>query len=131
MSQIKAFPGLWRDIHGGRRLVRLDEEAFIEGMVMVASVNDDWQSRPELRFPSWPEWLSPDTDLCGTDYPTPAEIEAADVKLLARWYRFLGSPLNENDARKMERICERFRDAGGMTPELSKSIGLGSDGGAA
>ncbi|WP_421793531.1 hypothetical protein [Hydrocarboniphaga effusa] len=131
MSQIKTFPGLWREAHGLRRLVRLDVEPVTAGMVVVASVNDDWQSRPELRFQTWPESLSPDTDLHGTDYPTPAEIEAADVKLLARWYRFLGSPLNENDARKMERICERFRDAGGMTPELSKSIGLGSDGGAA
>lgn len=71
-------------------------------------------------------------------YPTAAEIESADRVTLARWHRFLRSPgmsaidnpdnekrekIRVDQTRKLERIIERFKSAGGMTSEISKQIG--------
>lgn len=58
-------------------------------------------------------------------FPTEAQVEKADREQLARWYRFL--PAGETPAQRklMDRIAERFKKSGGMTPELSAKIGLG------
>jgi len=71
------------------------------------------------------------------NYPTLEQVNAASHEQLARWYRHLPSPgataAGRPDFDKqlreqmpiMDRICERFTDAGGFTPELSKKIGWG------
>ena len=59
------------------------------------------------------------------DFPTMDAVEKADREALARWYRFLPSGQSDAEHRIMDRIAERFRELGGMTPELSKKIGLG------
>lgn len=68
-------------------------------------------------------------------YPTMEEVEHAGRYTLARWNRFLPSPgqaaigksnfdeICGVEAKIMNRILERFREAGGMTPEISKSLG--------
>lgn len=55
-----ALPGLWREEGGLSGLVRLDVPAITPGMVMVAKADEPWQSRPELRWQTWPGLLSPD-----------------------------------------------------------------------
>lgn len=57
-------------------------------------------------------------------FPTFEEVEKADKEQLARWYRFLPSGENAADQKIMKRIAERFDKMGGMTPELSKRIGM-------
>jgi len=57
-------------------------------------------------------------------FPTIGEVEKADKEQLARWYRFLPSGENAADQRIMKLIAERFDKLGGMTPELSKKIGV-------
>ena len=57
-------------------------------------------------------------------FPTFEEVEKADKEQLARWYRFLPSGENAADQKVMKRIAERFDKLGGMTPELSKKIGI-------
>jgi len=57
-------------------------------------------------------------------FPTIGEVEKADKEQLARWYRFLPSGENAADQRIMKLIAERFDKLGGMTPELSKKIGM-------
>lgn len=68
-------------------------------------------------------------------YPTPAEVEAADVMALGRWMRHLPSPalhaigrddfqdVLDAEAAVMTRITERFNALGGWTPGLSRAIG--------
>ena len=68
-------------------------------------------------------------------YPTMEEVEAADRTQLCRWHRFLPSPgiwaidrgdfheVMEREATISDRIEDRFREAGGFTPEISKQIG--------
>ena len=70
-----------------------------------------------------------------TGYPTPEQVEAADVVALARWSRHLPSPgmhaigrddfqdVLDREAAIAERISQRFKAAGGWTPALSKEIG--------
>lgn len=70
------------------------------------------------------------------NYPTMKQVEEADVRQLATWYRHLRSPgqeaIGEPDfalvlevqAEVMNRICDRFFNLGGMTSDLSKEIGL-------
>lgn len=68
-------------------------------------------------------------------YPTKEEVEKASHMELGRWKRFLESPgmsatgtvqfkrtLNIERAI-MDRICVRFEQFGGWTPQLSKAIG--------
>ena len=57
-------------------------------------------------------------------FPTIQEVEKADKEQLARWYRFLPSRETAADEKIMKRIAERFDKLGGMTPELSKKIGM-------
>ncbi len=69
--------------------------------------------------------------------PTMDEVNSADHTQICRWYRFLPSPgsnaldrpnfreIMEKEARVMDRICERLKEFGGFTPEISKAIGLG------
>ena len=57
-------------------------------------------------------------------FPTIQEVEKADKEQLARWYRFLPSGETAADQKIMKRIAERFEKLGGMTPELSKKIGM-------
>ena len=56
--------------------------------------------------------------------PTLQEVEKADKEQLARWYRFLPSGETAADHKIMKRSAERFDKLGGMTPELSKKIGM-------
>lgn len=56
-------------------------------------------------------------------YPSFEEIEAADHEQIATWYRFLSSPINEEESRKIQRITQKLNDFGGFNPELSKRIG--------
>ncbi len=69
-------------------------------------------------------------------YPTAEEVEAADQKQLASWWRFLPGPgANRVGKPDFEYICgvervildkigERLAAAGGFTPEISKQIDL-------
>jgi hypothetical protein len=59
-----------------------------------------------------------------TGYLTFEEVEKADKEQLARWYRFLPSGENTSDQKIIMRIAERFEKLGGMTPELTKKIGM-------
>jgi hypothetical protein len=68
-------------------------------------------------------------------YPTMEQVEAADRVQLAGWMRFLPSPgasvkrmkdFDEALVREkviLDKIAERFKEMGGMTPEISKQIG--------
>jgi hypothetical protein len=68
-------------------------------------------------------------------YPTLEQVESADRFTLCRWWRFLPSPGSdaigrsdietrmERETAVMSRIAERFKAAGGMTPEISKALG--------
>jgi hypothetical protein len=58
------------------------------------------------------------------DFPTMAEVEKASREQLAKWYRFLPSGDTNEQQRVQDRIAERFKDEGGMSPELSKKIGF-------
>ena len=53
------------------------------------------------------------------------QVEKASHKQLAYWYRFLPAGDTPEQKKIMERITERFKKSGGMTPELSKRIGYG------
>ena len=57
-------------------------------------------------------------------FPTVEEVEKADKEQLARWYRFLPSGETTSDQKIMKLIAERFDKLGGMTPEISKKIGM-------
>ena len=57
-------------------------------------------------------------------FPTIEEVERAGKEQLARWYRFLPSGETATDQEIMKRIAQRFQKLGGMTPELSKKIGM-------
>jgi hypothetical protein len=57
-------------------------------------------------------------------FPTIEEVEEADKEQLARWYRFLPSGETAAEQKIMKQIAERFEKVGGMTPEISKKIGM-------
>jgi hypothetical protein len=57
------------------------------------------------------------------DFPTIELIENADHEQLARWYRFLPCGDTPDQEKICDRIAERFKKLGGMTPELEKRIG--------
>lgn len=59
------------------------------------------------------------------DFPTMEEVEKASKVQLARWYRFLASGQTREQRKIMDRIAERFKAMGGMTPALSNEIGFG------
>ncbi len=63
------------------------------------------------------------------DFPTMEQVEKANHEQLARWYRFLPSGDTKEQHTKeqqkiMDRIAERFKRLGGMTPALEKKIGF-------
>jgi hypothetical protein len=55
------------------------------------------------------------------DFPTMIEVEQASREELAKWYRFLPSGDTAEQQGVQDRIAARFKDLGGMTPELSKT----------
>lgn len=55
------------------------------------------------------------------------QVEKADREQLARWYRFLPSGDTPEQRKIRNRLAERFKKMGGMTPELSKKIGFGGE----
>ena len=59
------------------------------------------------------------------DFPTLEQVEKADREQLGRWYRFLPAGDSSEEQKIMDRLAERFKKLGGMTPELSKRIGHG------
>jgi hypothetical protein len=58
------------------------------------------------------------------DFPTIAEVEKASRDQLAKWYRFLPSGDTKEQQSVQDRVAERFKKLGGMTPALSKKIGF-------
>lgn len=56
------------------------------------------------------------------EYPTVEQVALADHRQLAVWYRFLPSP-QSNQVEALNLICSRLDELGGITPELSESIG--------
>jgi hypothetical protein len=57
-------------------------------------------------------------------FPELEEEERADKEQLAGWYPFLPSGETTADQKIMKRIADRFEKLGGMTPHLSKKIGV-------
>ena len=58
------------------------------------------------------------------DFSTMEQVEKANHEQLARWYRFLPSGDTKEQQKIMDRIAERFKKFGGMTPILEKKIGF-------
>ncbi len=58
------------------------------------------------------------------DIPTLEQVEKASHEQLGRWYRFLPSGDSKEQQKVLDRIAERFKKLGGMTPELSKRLGF-------
>jgi len=58
------------------------------------------------------------------EFPTMDQVEKASHEDLARWYRFLLASGKEQQAI-LDKIADRFKKLGGMTPEISKRIGHG------
>jgi hypothetical protein len=58
------------------------------------------------------------------EFPTIDQVMNASREDLARWYRFLLATGKEQQAI-LDRIAERLKKLGGMTPEISKRIGHG------
>lgn len=57
-------------------------------------------------------------------YPqTDEEVEAADHEQLAHWQRFLPSPANPDEVRRLNRLLARFKELGGWNATLSKKVG--------
>lgn len=52
-------------------------------------------------------------------FPTMAEVEVANQRQSAKWYRLLVAPANSNEQRIMRRMIERFHAAGGSMPVVS------------
>lgn len=58
------------------------------------------------------------------NYPTLEDIKAADHLQIAKWYRKLPIASNPEEVFKIKEIHNLlFKKFGGMTPEISKSIG--------
>lgn len=58
------------------------------------------------------------------EYPTVQEVEKADRTQICRWYRFIPSPITNAQAEILKNIVRKFKELGGMTPAISKEIGL-------
>jgi hypothetical protein len=57
------------------------------------------------------------------DYPTEEEVQKGSHEELARWCRFLPSPMTEEQLRVINYTAGRLKTMGGFTPEISKRIG--------
>lgn len=55
--------------------------------------------------------------------PTMEDVESADKLLLATWCRHLPIGTTLEQLNIVNRVCERFNELGGWTPELSKQVG--------
>jgi hypothetical protein len=58
------------------------------------------------------------------EFPTIDQVMKASHEDLARWYRFL-LPSDKEQQAILDKIADRFKKLGGMTPEISKRIGHG------
>jgi len=58
------------------------------------------------------------------EFPTIDQVMKASHEDLARWYRFL-LPSGKEQQAILDKIADRFKKLGGMTPEISKRIGHG------
>ena len=58
-------------------------------------------------------------------YPELRDVTNADRVQLCKWHRFLRSPETSEEATTMNLIESLYAEKGGMTPEISKEIGLG------
>ena len=56
------------------------------------------------------------------DFPSMLQVENASKIKLARWYRF-SIAITPEQLKILRRVAQRFKQMGGMTPELSKKIG--------
>lgn len=56
-------------------------------------------------------------------YPTLEEVEKADRLQICKWHRFLPLARDDNELKITNRVFERFKELGGMTPQISKLIG--------
>ena len=56
-------------------------------------------------------------------YPNVSAVVDADREQLGWWVRFLRSPETDDEHKILDQILTRFKDKGGMTPEISKRIG--------
>ena len=59
------------------------------------------------------------------NFPTLEQVETADRYTLCKWHRFLSSADTEEKEKIQTRIFERWGEAGGFTPEISKQLGWG------
>lgn len=50
--------------------------------------------------------------------PSMEEVEKAGREQICRWYRFLPSPITEEEMKIMDGIAEKFKEVGGFTPEI-------------
>ncbi len=57
------------------------------------------------------------------DFPTLQEVEKANREQLAEWFSHLPAGETSEQKKVMDRINERFKKLGGMTPELEKKVG--------
>jgi hypothetical protein len=57
-------------------------------------------------------------------FPTSEQVSKASREELARWYRFL-LPSDPEQQKILDEVAKRFKELGGMTPELSRQIGHG------
>ena len=55
--------------------------------------------------------------------PTIEEVEKASRLKICTWFRFIRSPISDDEVDIVNRIVERFDELGGMTPAISKRIG--------
>jgi hypothetical protein len=64
------------------------------------------------------------TQMDRPDFPTMEQVEKASHEQLARWYRFLPSGDTKEQQKVLDKIAEKFKKLGGMTPALEKKIGF-------
>lgn len=57
-------------------------------------------------------------------FPTMEQVERANREQIARWYCFLAVPKSPGEQGIADRIADRFLNMGGLTPGLSRKIGL-------
>ena len=57
------------------------------------------------------------------NYPTLLAVELAGRYEICQWYRFLPSPVGDEQEKVMQLICKKFKELGGFTPAISKAIG--------
>ena len=58
------------------------------------------------------------------DFPTLQDVEKANREQLAQWYSHMPAGDTPEQKKVMERINQRFKKLGGMTPELEKKVGF-------